>query len=395
MVVVSWLLAPAGLAARPVTLTRTEVVSPVPGNPVASGARLLRALADITSASAADPWLIKIEPGLYDLDGQSLVMRPFIDFEGSGEAVTVVHSTVNAVGTVQGAGPAELRRLTVTNSGPTDAIALSNGAVEFSASHVTCRARDGSRSSTGLANSALGGTFRDLDVRAEGSPSATGVSTRGGLLRGARVFASGTSFAFAVFSASSQGEITDVTGEALGDSYAVAFRNEAGGPLLRNVRASGRGSSIGEGIVNGAASRARIQGAVIEAFGGTSFASGIRNEFSSARVSDAAITVEAPSAAFGVTSSFSGAPALRNVTVRVTAGGHGVGVRSHETQVSVEGSTISADGVSLQNAPGSATASISVGASRVGGTVQPGAGTLRCAASYDEAYAPLGSACTP
>jgi len=210
-----------------------------------------------------------------------------------------------------------------------------------------------------------------------------------------RAFASGTSFAFAVFSASSDGEITDVSGEAVGDSYALGFRNEGSGPLLRNVRASGRGANISEGIVNGAGSAARIRGAVIEVAGGASFASGIRNEFSSASISDVTITVDAPSSAFGVTSSFSGTPALRNVTVRVTAGGNGVGVHSDQTRVSVEGSTISADGFSLENAFGAATTSISVGASRLEGAVQPAGGTLRCAASYDQAYAPLGSGCMP
>jgi hypothetical protein len=382
-------------AARPVNLIRTEFVSPVAGNPVASGARLLRAVADITGPSATNPWLVKVEPGVYDLDGQSLVMRPFVDIEGSGEGVTTVQSTVNSLGTVQGADHAELRRLTVLNTAATSAIALASSAAGFAASHVTCVAQGGSGSSTGLANFAAGGAFRDMTVRAEGSPSATAVSTDGGLLLRVRAFASASAFAFGVFSAASGGEITDVTAEAVGDSYATAFRNEAGGPLLRNVRASGHGANISEGIVNGAGSAARIQGAVIDVTGGAAFAGGIRNEFSSAVISDALIKVAAPSDATGVGSFFSGTPALRNVSVRVTAGGHGVGVQSFQTQVSVEGSTISADGFSLQNAFGSPATSIGAGASRLEGAVDPADGTLRCAASYDQAYAPLGSGCTP
>ena len=390
----SWILGATVASARPVNFVRTEVVSPVPANPVASGARLLRAVGDIAAPSAANPWLVKVEPGVYDLDGLSLFMRPYIDVEGSGEGVTIVQSTVNTLGTVNGADHAELRRLTVLNTAPTHAIALRSLAAGFAASHVTCVARGGSGSSTGLANFGDGGSFRDMVVRAEGSPVATGVSTDGGLLERVRAFASAADFAYGVFSAASAGEITEVTGEAIG-AYAVGFRNEAGGPLLRNVRASGRGTEISEGIVNGAGSRARIQGAVIEVAGGASFASGVRNEFSSASISDAMITVEAPTSAFGVTSSFSGTPSLRNVTLRVTAGGHGVGVRSDQTQVSVEGSTISADGFSLENAFGSPTTSISVGASRLEGAVQPSDGILRCAASYNQAYAPLGAGCTP
>jgi hypothetical protein len=389
------ILPAASAAARPVDFVRTEVVSPIPANPVASGSRLLRALAGITGASATDPYLIKVEPGLYDLDGRSLVMRPFVDIEGSGEGVTIVQSTVNAVGTVQGADHAELRRLTVVNRTAVNGIALANAAAGFSASYVTCLALAGSSSSTALANFATGGgTFLDMTLRAEGR-SATGASLRGGLLARSRAFASGDEFAYGVFNAASAGELVDVTAEAEGDSYATAFRNEAGAPLLRNVRASGRGADISEGIVNGGGSAARIQGAVIEVSGGTSFASGIRNEFSSAQISDATITVDAPSSAFGVSSIFSGTPALRGVTLRVTAGGHGVGVRSDRTQVTVESSTIAADGFSLVNDFGAATTSIQVGASRLEGAVQAGDGTLRCAASYDQAFAPLSAGCTP
>lgn len=384
----------ANAEARPVNLVRTEFVSPVAGNPVASGARLLRAVADIAAPSAADPWLVKIEPGVYDLDGRSLAMRPFVDVEGSGEGVTIVRSTVNGTGTVRGADDAELRELTVLNTAPAQAVALRNDAARFSVSRVTCLAQGGSAFSAALSNFAEGGVFRDVTARAEGSPVATGIGTDGGLLLRARAFASGSNFAYGVFSSASTGEIADVTAEATGTSYATAFRNESGGPLLRNVRALGRGANISEGIVNGGGSAARIIGAVIEVTGGADFSSGIRNEFSSASVADASIVVDSSGSAFGVSSAFSGTPSLRNVTLRVTASGNGVGVRSDGTQVTVEGSTIRSDGRSLLNA-GSAATSISVGATRIEGPVQAGSGTLRCVASYDQAFGPLAANCMP
>lgn len=52
-------------------------------------------------------------------------------------------------------------------------------------------------------------------------------------------------------------------------------------------------------------------------------------------------------------------------------------------------------GSSSSNEFGSATTSISVGASRLESAVQPAGGTLRCAASYDQAFAPLGAGCLP
>lgn len=389
------LLVAQGAAARPVNLDRTVHVSPVAGNPAASGARLLGALDGITTASADNPWLLKIEPGVYDLAGQSLVMKAYVDVEGSGEGVTTVRSTVDRVGTVQGAEHAELRGLTVVNTGAMDAMALVSGAGTFAASRVTCLAQGGSRSAAGAVNYADGGTFRDMTVRAEGGDVATGFATDGGVLVRVRAFASAPRFAYGVFSSASTGELEDVTAEATGASYALGFRNEGGGPLLRNVRAIGRGANISEGIVNGAGSAARIQGAVIDVTGGAAFASGIRNEFSSAAVTDAVITVTASSSAFGVTSSFNGTPSLRNVTMRVTAGGQGVGVRSHQSQVSVEGSTIVADGFSLRNEVGDTPAVINVGASRLAGPVHAADGTLRCAASYDGSFIALGASCLP
>ena len=393
-VLVALFLVPAARAgARPVNLDRTVFVSPVPGNPVASGARLLTELAAITTAAADNAWLIKIEPGVYDLSGVSLAMKPFVDVEGSGEGSTTIQSTVAGLGTVQGAAHAELRSLTVVNKASNHAVALKNSVDGFTASHVTALASGGSVFSAALSNSAAG-TFRDLTLRAEGSPTATGASMFRGLLERVHAFASGASFAYGVFSSGSDGEIVDATAEAVGPSYATAFRNEAGAPLLRNVRAIGGGANISEGIVNGGGSAARIHGAVIDVTGGADFSSGIRNESSSPVVSDAAITVDGAGSAFGMVSLFSGTPALRSVTIRVTGAGSGVGIQADDTEVTVEGSTITSDWLSLRNF-GSVASAIRVGASRLVGGVDAGAGTVQCAASYDGSFAALGSNCVP
>ena len=91
---------------------RTVFVSPVPGDAAASGAALLAAVAGIPDASAANPYLVKVEPGLYDLNGASLAMKEYVDIEGSGEQVTVIvsaASSVNYSGTLLGADNAEVR----------------------------------------------------------------------------------------------------------------------------------------------------------------------------------------------------------------------------------------------------------------------------------------------
>jgi hypothetical protein len=71
-------------------LVRTVIVRPL-GTPVQNGTALLGALAGITTAAGGNPWLLKLEPGNYDLGATSLVMKPFVDIEGSGENVTKDH----------------------------------------------------------------------------------------------------------------------------------------------------------------------------------------------------------------------------------------------------------------------------------------------------------------
>ncbi|MCJ7668671.1 MAG: hypothetical protein MUP04_10420, partial [Anaerolineae bacterium] len=99
---------------------RTVVVSPVPGDAVASGTALLNALDGITDSSATNPYLLKIEPGVYDLGTSALTMKEWVDIEGSGELVTTIKrsgSSDGGTGTVVGADNAELRFLTVENTG--------------------------------------------------------------------------------------------------------------------------------------------------------------------------------------------------------------------------------------------------------------------------------------
>jgi hypothetical protein len=96
---------------------RTFIVGPV-GDPAANGSALLAAMAAIPPpASAAEAWLLKIEPGRYDLGTQTLQMKSRIDIEGSGRQATVITSAVcdSVTGTVTGSADTELRSLTVEN----------------------------------------------------------------------------------------------------------------------------------------------------------------------------------------------------------------------------------------------------------------------------------------
>lgn len=123
-----------------VKLETTIIVSPVYNaqnqlNPLASGARLLKAVSCTRdgqhTATANRPILIKVEPGVYDLGTRSLYLQPFTDLEGSGEKVTYITSDVpspdprpvsddaqaDAIrATVIGAPFTEVRELTIANA---------------------------------------------------------------------------------------------------------------------------------------------------------------------------------------------------------------------------------------------------------------------------------------
>ena len=114
----AFLLLGAFLAAgsRQTTYAVTMVVRPTRDDPVASGNTLLQAMQNlkITAAgTAANPSLLKIEPGIYDLGSNILQMLPYVDVEGSGQGVTTIIGRGSS--TIATANFSELRSLTIKN----------------------------------------------------------------------------------------------------------------------------------------------------------------------------------------------------------------------------------------------------------------------------------------
>jgi hypothetical protein len=112
------LLTAGAAAAQPTTIH----VSPVSGNPLASGTALLNALAAITDAGAFKSYVIKLDPGGYNVWATQLVMKPYVDIEGSGQGSTSIEGLGNAdgsylTGIIQAAPQAELRNLQVVSTG--------------------------------------------------------------------------------------------------------------------------------------------------------------------------------------------------------------------------------------------------------------------------------------
>jgi len=101
---------------RGVQYQRTVIVSPA-ASPAASGAALIDALGAIADATAENPYLLKIEPGVYDIGNASLQMKPYVDIEGSGQGVTTIVGRRResfGMGVIHTADNVALRHLTVT-----------------------------------------------------------------------------------------------------------------------------------------------------------------------------------------------------------------------------------------------------------------------------------------
>ena len=142
-------------------------------NAALNGSALLDALGSVTG-TLAHPYLVLIEPGIYDIVTRTLTMKPHVDVQGFGEKVTIIRSQGNldfSEGTVMGAQDAELRFLTVVNTGGVGyyATAINNqGNSGFSVVHVRLVVLGGSSGNTGILNRENGSgaemTVRDASI---------------------------------------------------------------------------------------------------------------------------------------------------------------------------------------------------------------------------------------
>lgn len=93
---------PEGPPGRTVPYRRTVHVSPVPGDPAQSGNNLVTALWSIADAGATNPYLVKLEPGIYEVD--------------HGLQLTVVAEGGESKGIVFYGGQAEVRNSSILAS---------------------------------------------------------------------------------------------------------------------------------------------------------------------------------------------------------------------------------------------------------------------------------------
>jgi hypothetical protein len=323
---------------------RIRVVPPG-DNPLIGGENLRNAVQSIVKVSADEPWLVFVEPGVFDLGPQGLQMRPYIHIQGSGQGLTTVRSRAPGP-TLVGVDHTELRSLTVEHvGGAGEAVALSTASPLFLARDVVAYAHDGQQRTLAFQSSAGPGPGGFEHVRGLASSSqgdTVGFSCEGCTARlsaGSTFLGQGGTRALGV--SVSQGAVE------LWDSFATALE---GGSESVAVDAAGASRVV---LV-----RAELSGAN----GGSSAA--LRLASSSASVRDSTLSGSGPS----------GKQARALEVSRSGAGSY---------SVDVQRSTLWGTSASVQSADGYA---IRISGSQLRGGKVAGNGNVSCNGSYDENF---------
>jgi hypothetical protein len=231
---------------------RTIIVSPDPADESKNGLHLRNALVGITNNGPARPYLVKIEPGIYDLGSQPLAMKPYVDVEGSGELTTIISSTGAIPGALLATNNSELRFLSVR---ATNTVALYSEGVSPRYTHVTATSSGGSFN---YPIEVTGGAplLTNVTTAGTGGAQAAGLVNFGG---GSNLTAVNSSFTGSGASSVNVGllayggsdNLSGVVLAANGGAFAVALRVYNGTHSLANVTASGSGATETYAVYSG------------------------------------------------------------------------------------------------------------------------------------------------
>jgi pectin methylesterase-like acyl-CoA thioesterase len=191
------------------------------------------ALASISDASALNPYLIKVAPGVYT---GTATLKAYVDIEGSGQGITILRGLGGAgfSGTLHAPGitPAEVRHLTVESiTSATVGIGLSaNGSdASLKFTHVSVIASGGTSDTYGIYNYKASPTLTDVTFSATGGTNTRGVFNQTG----------------------SSPAMLNVTVTATGGTNNTGvFNYDNANPLMTNVSANAGAGTTSYGLAN-------------------------------------------------------------------------------------------------------------------------------------------------
>jgi hypothetical protein len=248
--------------------TRTKIVDP-DGTPAQNGQALLAAIKSIDDSGAANPYLVQLGPGTYDLGQGAIELPRYVELAGAGPAVTTVSSSsdntvadgpgdelrdvhIDAQGPAAGAVTATNSMtvydstLSASGSGATAVNVGGNGSIDARDSTIEVDAGNGSSAVTALNLNSGSATLANVDVTATSSSGdAVAVSNRSGAaaLRSSTVKASGAG------GSASYGLATSGSGTITADSSSIAGSAAA----INNNGNSQSTIKVGASKVDGAA----------------------------------------------------------------------------------------------------------------------------------------------
>jgi len=233
------------------------------------------ALNSITDASAGNPYLIFVAPGVYS---EQVTMKPYVDIQGAGEQATMITYTGiggSSTGTVVGANNAELRFLKVENTGAYSyAIAIYNGSTSPHLTHVTASASGGSVGNMGVYNNSASPIMTDVNATASDGPNNVGVKNNFAMptMLNVTATASGGTYNYGVMNEYSSPTMTNLTVTATttaSGSICYGVSNYGGSPNMTNVIVTASGAMSNLGVEN-KGSNPTMTNVTATATGGTS-----------------------------------------------------------------------------------------------------------------------------
>jgi hypothetical protein len=337
------------------------------------------------SPSAANPCLLKLMPGVYNIGTSSVIMQPYIDIEGSGENVTVIQGSIDSAsaGVVTGANNAQLRFLTVTNSNSGNAVAIYNNATSPAITFVTANATG--NVSYGIVNTASSApNIKLVTINSTGTSTAYGVKSTSSspIIYYVTITASAAS-AYGIYNESSTaGEIHHLTINATGTGNAYGlYNNSSSIPDTRHITiyATANGGNA-YGVYNSSSSP-DLKHVEANAAGSTAYC--YYNLSSSPTITRGGGEAIGTTSTYGVYNNAS-SPNIKSVFVSangLTGSNYGVANYTSGT-VKIDLSLIKG-ATTISNGSGVTTF---VGGSQLKGGVSSNAGTLTCAGIYDGNY---------
>jgi len=360
------------------------------------------AIDSIADASASNRYLVWIAPGVYS---EAVTMKQFVDIQGSGELVTKITtsgSTTHTNATVLGADDAELRFLTVENTGGAEyAVAIYNDNASPTLTHVTLIAL-GAQRGHGMYNNSSSPTMTEMVI----SVSASGTSWNYGVLnydnslptmRDLTISVSGGGMSgtnYGVRNESSHPTMMDVTISSTNNYGNVGVANISSGPTMMDmtITASG-GANYNTGVYNASSSFPTMIDVIASGSGGM-YGRGVHSDNSELTMRNVTATgsdgtlhnrglwlIDSPAM---IQNSIISAIGAADIGIVNEAGGSSYTVHIDHCQITGSVNTIHND----------AEYTTYVGASLLsGGTVNANGGTVICAGVYDETYTFSASGC--